>query len=347
VVPSFSRPGICPQGRAVLGLGFWDLEPNGLARPFFSSRDGLYWEILRKEFTMEGKDPGAQTADTTTIAELRAAFDEVRAELQSTRQRLLHAERMATLGTLMAGIAHEIRNPLNFVNNFAKLSRELALELQGTLERAAGVDPEAQAVLSTLVDNLGHIEQHGARAERIIRTMLIHARGGTQERRPTDINLLLAECTQLAYHGLRAQDARFNVTLHSDYDKRIGLRMLAQESLSRAYLNILGNALESLQQMQKGPHARAPMLWVASKLREGGLETRIRDNGMGVAKAQLGRVFEPFFTTKPPGRGTGLGLSICHDVFVREQGGTVHMESIEGEYAEVICFIPAEQAKPV
>ena len=268
-------------------------------------------------------------------------------ELKAAQAQLVQSEKMASLGQLTAGIAHEIKNPLNFVNNFAELTVDLATELNEELDKLSGILPEndkeyLKEITGDIRSNAQKINDHGKRADSIVRGMLLHSRGKTGDKQPTDINALLAEYINLGYHGMRAQDPGFNIKMDTDYDASIGLINVVPQNLSRVFLNIINNACYSTNQKKKElKEAYFPLLEVQTKKLENSIEIRIRDNGKGIPQEILDKVFNPFFTTKPAGQGTGLGLSMSYDIVVQEHHGAMKVESKEEEYAEFLITIPA------
>jgi PAS domain S-box-containing protein len=284
--------------------------------------------------------------------ELREAKEQAEralAELKQAQTSLVHAEKLALLGQLVAGIAHEIKNPLNFVNNFSSLSVELLAELKEALaEPLANLDEGARAdiadLLATLTANLAKIGEHGGRADGIVKGMLAHSREGPGERRPTDLNALVEESLGLAYHGARAADSSFNVAIERDFAGDAGSVQVVPQDISRVLLNLFANgfyATHKRQQTATDPGYR-PVLRVSTRRKDGAVEVRVRDNGAGIPKAVVAKIFTPFFTTKPAGEGTGLGLSLSHDIVVHQHGGKLEVESLEGEYAEFTIRLPAE-----
>lgn len=266
--------------------------------------------------------------------------------LKAAQAQLVQAEKMASLGQLTAGIAHEIKNPLNFVNNFAELTVDLTNELSGEINRmsASLQDNDKEYLLEVTNDirsNAQKINDHGKRADSIVKGMLLHSRGKEGERQPTDINAVLAEYVNLGYHGMRAQNAAFNIKIDAEYDSTIGLINVVPQNIGRLFLNIINNACYSTHaKKEKLQSAYFPLLTIRTINQEKNVEIRIRDNGTGIPQEILDKIFNPFFTTKPPGQGTGLGLSLCYDIVVQEHHGEIKVESIEGEYAEFIINIP-------
>ncbi len=274
--------------------------------------------------------------------------------LKATQQQLVVQEKLASLGALTAGIAHEIKNPLNFVNNFAVLSMELAAELREEIEKIEDrgskiVDRESFAnieeILETLIQNAEKINHHGKRADSIVKSMMEHSRGSTGEREAVDINRLLDEAVNLTYHGLRAQSMDFNITLEKDYDASVGEVQAVPQDLSRVFLNILNNACYAAHDKQAKVGGNfSPTLSVSTKRLDAKIEIRIRDNGTGIPAHVRDQIFNPFFTTKPTGKGTGLGLSISYDIVVQQHKGTIAVESKEGEFTEFAITLPKKMA---
>jgi signal transduction histidine kinase len=281
-------------------------------------------------------------------AEIRAARDTDEAtlrDLRAAQANLVQAEKMASLGQLTAGIAHEIKNPLNFVNNFADLSVELLDELKET-PAIATLDEDKRAevdeTLDLLTSNLEKIAEHGKRADGIVKSMLEHSRGGTGERREVDLNGLIEEALNLAYHGGRAQDQSFNITLERDFDAAIAPIELTPQDITRVCLNLCSNGFYAAGKRQKegGDPKFKPTLKVATRDLGEAVEIRIRDNGIGIPAEIKDKLFQPFFTTKPTGEGTGLGLSISYDIVTQQHGGTITVDSRVGEFTEFTVRLP-------
>jgi signal transduction histidine kinase len=268
-------------------------------------------------------------------------------ELRTTQASLLHAQKMAALGQLTAGIAHEIKNPLNFVNNFAELSGELLQELRATAAPAVAAlaDDERAAVdevVEMLRGNLDKIAEHGKRADGIVKSMLEHSRGVSGERRKVDLNALIEEALNLAYHGARAQDASFNITLEREFDRGLAPMELAPQEMTRVFLNLFGNGFYATARRQRdgaGPGFR-PMLRVTTRDLGDAVEVRVRDNGTGIAPEIRDKLFQPFVTTKPTGEGTGLGLSIAYEIVTQQHSGTIAVDSRVGEFTEFTIRLP-------
>jgi len=275
--------------------------------------------------------------------ELRTAHE----ELKATQASLIHAEKMASLGQLTAGIAHEIKNPLNFVNNFASLSVELLDELKETARPVIamlGADKRAEVdeVIDMLTGNLEKIAEHGKRADGIVKGMLAHSRSGSGERQRTDLNALIEEALNLAYHGVRAQDHDFNITLERDLDRALAPIELVPQDISRVLLNLFGNSFYAADKRRReaADAAFRPVLKVATRNLGNEVEVRVRDNGIGIPTEVRDKLFQPFFTTKPTGEGTGLGLSISYDIVTQQHGGTITVDSRVGEFTEFTIRLP-------
>jgi ligand-binding sensor domain-containing protein/signal transduction histidine kinase len=275
-------------------------------------------------------------------AELQKTLD----NLKDTQTQLILSEKMASLGQLTAGIAHEIKNPLNFITNFAVLSQDLTKDLRKELAAERDhVDPvrakEIEEVLSDLEQNVTKINEHGKRADSIVRGMLLHSRGKAGERQETDLNALLTEYTNLAYHGMRAQDQSFNIKIETHLDSTIGKISVVPQDLSRAFLNIVNNACYAANDKRKTvKNGFSPTVVVSDRNLEDKVEIRIRDNGSGIPPAIREKVFNPFFTTKPAGVGTGLGLSLSYDIITQEHKGELLLDTKEGEYTEFVIILP-------
>jgi signal transduction histidine kinase len=274
-------------------------------------------------------------------------MEEAYRELEAAQANLVHAEKMASLGQLTAGIAHEIKNPLNFVNNFASLSEELLKELKDALapainELAPEDLAEAEDLMTTLTGNLSKIAEHGRRADGIVKSMLLHSRGGSGERQTTNLNALVDEALNLAYHGARAQDQNFNVTLERDLDPALAPLELVPQDITRVFLNLFGNGFYATSKRQRdgGGADYRPTLRVTTRELGNRVEVRVRDNGIGMSPEVRAKLFTPFFTTKPTGEGTGLGLSISYDIVVQQQGGTIAVDSRAGEFTEFVIALP-------
>ncbi|HLY71108.1 MAG TPA: ATP-binding protein [Puia sp.] len=259
-------------------------------------------------------------------------------ELKSAQSLLIQSEKMASLGELTAGIAHEIQNPLNFVNNFSDLNIELGEEVQSAM--TTGSVEEAKSILSDIIKNEKKINHHGKKADAIVKGMLQHSRSSTGVKELTDINALADEYFRLAYHGLRAKDNSFDVTMKTDFDERIGKINIIPQDIGRVLLNIYNNAFYAVQEKFKAEGAGyKPVISVSTGKIEKQLFISVSDNGRGIPQKVVDKIFQPFFTTKPTGQGTGLGLSLSYDI-VKAHGGDIRVETMEGERSEFIIQLP-------
>jgi two-component system NtrC family sensor kinase len=277
-------------------------------------------------------------------AALAHQTDELRttlAELQATQDQLIQSEKMASLGELTAGIAHEIQNPLNFVNNFADVSVELVAELAEERARPTRDRALEAELLTDLKQNLQRITQHGSRAAGIVRGMLEHSRASTGERQPTDVNALADEYLRLAYHGLRAKDKSFNADLKPNLAPGLPLVEAVPGDLGRVLLNLFTNAFYAVQKRQQtGEPGYAPTLRVTTKQVGDKVQIEVVDNGTGIPAELQEKIFQPFFTTKPTGEGTGLGLSLAHDIIAQGHGGTLAVASQPGQGTTFTICLP-------
>ncbi len=266
-------------------------------------------------------------------------------ELKSTQALLIQAEKMASLGELTAGIAHEIQNPLNFVNNFSEVNKELLAEMKEEIDK--GNFEEVKAIATDVIDNQEKINHHGKRADAIVKGMLQHSRKSSGQKEPTDINALADEYLRLAYHGLRAKDKSFNASLKTDYDESIGNINIIPQDIGRVILNLITNAFyvvgEKKKQIGEGYE---PAVTVSTSRSPSFGESRgevcisVKDNGNGIPQKILDKIFQPFFTTKPTGEGTGLGLSISYDI-IKAHGGELKVETKENEGTKFTIHLPA------
>ena len=269
-------------------------------------------------------------------------------DLRTAQDRLVQTEKLASLGQLTAGIAHEIKNPLNFVNNFSALSAELIDELNDVLKPAAldgKVREEIDELTQMLKDNLEKVVQHGKRADSIVKNMLLHSREGSGEHRPADINAIVEESLNLAYHGARAEKSGFNITLQRDLDPAAGMIDLYPQEITRVFLNLISNGFyAAAKRKEAGDEGFEPTLGATTKSLGNKVEIRIRDNGTGIPLEVKEKMFNPFFTTKPAGEGTGLGLSMSHDIIVKQHGGKIEVDTVPGAFTEFIITLPRTTA---
>jgi signal transduction histidine kinase len=264
--------------------------------------------------------------------------------LRTAQDRLVQTEKLASLGQLTAGIAHEIKNPLNFVNNFSALSAELVDELNEVLEPTTLDDKsreEIEELMQMLRSNLQKVVQHGKRADSIVKNMLLHSREGSGEHRPVDINTVVEESLNLAYHGARAEKSGFNITLRRDLDPQAGTIDLYPQEITRVFLNLISNGFyAATKRKEAGEEGFEPTLSATTRNLGNKVEVRIRDNGSGIPSEVMEKMFNPFFTTKPAGEGTGLGLSMSHDIVVKQHGGNIEVETEPGAFTEFVITLP-------
>jgi signal transduction histidine kinase len=285
------------------------------------------------------------------VDERTAALNQSLHQLRATQSQLIMQEKMASLGELTAGIAHEIQNPLNFVNNFSEVSQELLHDMKEELTN--GSKEEAIAIANDVSQNLEKIHHHGQRADAIVKGMLQHSRSSNGQKELTDLNALADEYLRLAYHGLRAKDKSFNCTLDTRFDAQLELVKVVPQDVGQVLLNLYNNALFAVQQKQKQMLELAGERWeeepvyvptvsVSTYQQHGQVELRVRDNGTGIPEAIKAKIFQPFFTTKPTGQGTGLGLSLSYDIITKGHGGELVLETEPGCFTELIIRIPLE-----
>jgi signal transduction histidine kinase len=312
-------------------------------------------EIRMKTDQLEQINQSLEGRVARRTAEIQKKNDELQStleQLQKTKDQLIVQEKMASLGSLTAGIAHEIKNPLNFVNNFAELSAEIVTEIREILEGLDAPLPENLAAdidgcLDDLEQNVNKIHEHGKRADSIVKGMLQHSRSGSHEFTRTNVNSLLEEYVNLAYHGLRAQDSSFNVTIEKEMDRSLPDVMMVSQDVSRVFLNIVNNACYAANKKKHSgqvPDTYMPTISVATRrLNDRDVEVRIKDNGTGMPESVRAKIFEPFFTTKPTGEGTGLGLSLSYDIIVQQHHGTLEVNTVDGEGTEFVITLPINQ----
>jgi two-component system, NtrC family, sensor kinase len=306
------------------------------------------YAMLRKEYTQQALERERERSELMNrqkeelerqVEERTKELKQSIAELKTTQSQLIQAEKMASLGELTAGIAHEIQNPLNFVNNFSEVSVELVEELEDAIQK--NDEEEVSALATDIKDNLTKIAHHGKRADSIVKGMLQHSRTSTGKKEPTDINALADEFLRLSYHGLRAKDKSFNATMKTNYDPNLGKIDVAPQEIGRVLLNMFTNAFHSIDDKKKlNIDGYEPILEVSTTRQNNNVVIRVKDNGMGIPAKVLDKIYQPFFTTKPTGKGTGLGLSMSYDI-IKSHGGEIKVESKEGEGAEFIISLPA------
>ncbi|MCE6991056.1 tetratricopeptide repeat protein [Dyadobacter sp. CY323] len=275
----------------------------------------------------------------TVIESQRKVAEETLDELKAAQAQLIQSEKMASLGELTSGIAHEIQNPLNFVNNFSETSIELLDEVKDELNK--GNADEAREIVSDVIENLARIHEHGKRADSIVKGMLQHSRTSTGKKEPTDINALIEEYIRLSYHGFRAKDKSFDVAINRNFDPDLEKMMLVPQDMGRVILNLLNNAFYAVREKHKnrGDHDYQPIVTLSTQKSDNKVMIRVTDNGTGIPDQIQGKIFQPFFTTKPTGQGTGLGLSLSYDIITKAYGGSMTVESKEGEGAEFTVIL--------
>ncbi len=280
------------------------------------------------------------------IEEANIALQRSLEELKTTQAQLIQSEKMASLGELTAGIAHEIQNPLNFVNNFSDVSRELLDEMKEELDK--GNAEKASLIASDVIQNLEKILHHGKRAGDIVKGMLQHSRSSSGQKEPTDVNALADEYLRLAYHGLRAKDKTFNASTKTNFDDSIGMIKIIPQDIGRVLLNLITNAFHAVSEKRKSPGVETtgekyePTVTITTKKENDRVEITVADNGNGIPEKILDKIFQPFFTTKPTGQGTGLGLSLSYDI-IKAHGGELKVKTREGEETNFMILLPVDQ----
>ena len=310
------------------------LQDLKLAEQRYSSRLRTYAllaglvVVLGGAFFLYRNNRQKQKANAFLSAQ-KQELEEALTKLKSTQTQLVQSEKMASLGELTAGIAHEIQNPLNFVNNFSEVNTELIAEMK--LELQAGRYEQAIAVAADLEKNLEKIAQHGKRADSIVKGMLLHSRVSSGQKEPTDLNAMLDEYLKLSYHGMRAKDKSFNVTLQTHYDPAVGMVNVIPQEMGRVMLNIYNNALYALnEKSRREGNGYAPTIEVRSKRDGQQIIVEVKDNADGIPDKIREKIFQPFFTTKPTGSGTGLGLSLSYDI-IKAHGGKIDVSSTSAQ----------------
>ena len=273
----------------------------------------------------------------------KAKVEQMFSQLQSTQAQLIQSEKMASLGELTAGIAHEIQNPLNFVNNFSEVNTELFEEMEKELN--AGNSGEAFQLAANIRQNLDKISQHGKRADAIVKSMLQHSRVSTRQKEASDLNSIAEETLRLSFLGMRAKDTTFNCEIKTSFDPGIGKVDVIPEDFRRVLLNMYNNSFYSIsQKIRRGEPGFKPELALSTSAKNGQVEIKVRDNGMGIPKRIMDKIFQPFFTTKPAGHGTGLGLSLSYDIIVNEHSGELAVDSEEGNFAVFTITLPLSKS---
>ena len=297
-------------------------------------------DTLQKDLTQQNEslEKGVQQRTAELLNE-KEKLQNTLTDLRSAQAQLIHAEKMASLGELVAGIAHEIQNPLNFINNFSDLNRELIEEMKVKIEQ--GDNAEVTLLANDITENEKRINHHGKRADAIVKGMLQHSRSSSGKKESTDINKLADEYLRLAYHGLRAKEKNFNATLKTNYDSTVVSVNIIAQDIGRVLLNCITNAFYAVTEKSWTiPANYEPIVSISTKKMGKRVQIVIADNGSGIPPNILDKIFQPFFTTKPTGEGTGLGLSISYDIITKGHSGELFVESKEGEGAAFIIILP-------
>jgi signal transduction histidine kinase len=291
------------------------------------------------------KDLTKARTDLIQLKEEKQRAESALSDLKATQAQLIQSEKMASLGELTAGIAHEIQNPLNFVNNFAEVSGDLVKEIQEERQKTKDRDEElTNDILNDIEENLEKIAHHGKRASGIVKGMLEHSRTGDGTKEPTDINALADEYLRLAYHGLRAKDKSFNADFETDFDESLPKIHAVPQDIGRVLLNLINNAFHAVNERAKlQASSYEPRVVISTKRADDRIEIKVVDNGTGIPEDLRDKIFQPFFTTKDTGEGTGLGLSLSYDIVTKGHGGTIEVESEQGKGTSFIVKLPANE----
>jgi signal transduction histidine kinase len=280
----------------------------------------------------------ARYEDFNKLEAAKQQIENTLVELKQTQQQLVQSEKMASLGELTAGIAHEIQNPLNFVNNFSEVNKELLAEMKDEMDK--GNITGAKEIANDVITNEEKVNHHGKRADAIVKGMLQHSRASTGKKEPTDINALCDEYLRLSFHGMRAKDKSFNADFKTDFDNSIGKINIVPQDIGRVLLNLINNAFYATNEKKKvADSAYVPTVTIVTKKLNSTIEIIVKDNGNGIPQNIIDKIFQPFFTTKPTGSGTGLGLSLAYDI-IKAHGGEINVESKEGEGSGFIIQLP-------
>jgi two-component system, NtrC family, sensor kinase len=281
---------------------------------------------------------------TAELTQQKEALEKTVLELKTTQTQLIHAEKMASLGELTAGIAHEIQNPLNFVNNFSEMSVELAQELDEELDKDLVDKDLIKELMSDLIQNQQKISHHGKRASSIVKGMLEHSRTSSGIKELTDINALADEYLRLSYHGLRAKNKQFNSDFKTDFEENLPKINVVSQDFGRVILNLINNAFYAVGQVSNLSENFKPLVVVSTQNIDNQIVIKIKDNGTGMPEAVKAKIFQPFFTTKPTGEGTGLGLSLAYDIVTKGHGGTIDVQSAENQGTEFTITLPIQNS---
>ena len=327
----------------VIGFGIYALRQNKRERIQRKQEEDERKAIEAKRFELEN-----QVAERTLeLTKQKEALELTLLQLRTTQTQLIQSEKLASLGELTAGIAHEIQNPLNFVNNFSELSVDLAKELKDELKNPEKDWALIEELTNDLIQNQDKINHHGKRASNIVKNMLEHSRSSTGTKEPTDINALADEYLRLSYHGLRAKDKSFNATMVTQFQESLPKITVIPQDIGRVLLNLINNAFYAVRQKELTTFEKlstlkdyTPSVFVSTKQIKKTIEIRVKDNGTGMPDSVKNKIFQPFFTTKPTGEGTGLGLSLSYDIVTKGHGGTLDVKTKEGEFTEFIITLP-------
>ena len=325
----------------IWGIGTWIVTRKQQKELTQAREKALKEEQNNKIITAMKVDLEVQVAERTAeLTQQKEELENALNELKSTQAQLIQSEKMASLGELTAGIAHEIQNPLNFVNNFSEVNNEIIEELKEHKVNGQS-NGEADELLNDIFQNNEKIAFHGKRADAIVKGMLQHSRKNTGIKEATDINALCDEYLRLSYHGLRAKDKSFNADFKTDFDTSISKINIVPQDVGRVILNLVNNAFYAVSDKKKtADETYKPMVLIQTKKAGDDIEIFVKDNGKGIPANVLDKIFQPFFTTKPTGQGTGLGLSLAYDIITKEHNGTIKAESKEGEGTVFIIELP-------
>jgi two-component system, NtrC family, sensor kinase len=326
-----------------IGFGIYALRQNKRERLQRIKETEERKALEAKRFELEN-----QVAERTfELTKQKEELELTLLQLNATQSQLIQSEKLASLGELTAGIAHEIQNPLNFVNNFSELSVELAKELKDELKNPEKDWGLIEELTNDLIQNQDKINHHGKRASNIVKNMLEHSRTSTGIKEPIDINALADEYLRLSYHGLRAKDKVFNATMITNFQESLPQITVIPQDIGRVLLNLFNNAFYAVRQKDLTTFEKlsnlnnyTPSVFVSTKQIKKTIEIRVKDNGTGMPESVKNKIFQPFFTTKPTGEGTGLGLSLSYDIVTKGHGGTLKVETKEGEFTEFIITLP-------
>ena len=335
--------------RRIIGIGreMEAARKDGSSFPIYISISEFRHEGTRR-FAGIIRDLTEQVQYETELELARDKAEKTVVQLTRTQDQLVASQKLAALGELTAGIAHEIKNPLNFVSNFSETSIELLGELNQAIAAALGSTPrpEIDELMADLTSDLEKIRTHAHRADGIVRSMLDHARGGEGVPVSADVNDLVEEAFNLAYHGQRARDKSFQLQTERLLDGEAGKAVVRRQDITRALVNIMGNAFYAVSKRRNGDSGYSPLVTLATLSRGDNVEIRVRDNGAGIDDDDKVKLFEPFFTTKPAGEGTGLGLSLCFDIIVHQHDGTIQVASEPGSFTEFVITLPRNKTLP-